>query len=127
MGQAESLLRWWGLWEAPCCLCQRKERPRYREPLPSLHSTKSPGPWASPKKSESRNHKALSIRVCGKADRCRMVLGYWDIEGSSSFRTPSTRCRLPVTSTWMAAASRRMLAPLLAVGWLRRFLGRLWG
>lgn len=46
----------------PLLSLQRKERPRHRA-LPILHSTKSPGPWAGLKESESRNHKALSISL----------------------------------------------------------------
>lgn len=42
---------------------------------------------------------------------------YWESVGSSSRRTPPTKCRLPVTRTRMAAASRSSTAPLLATGW----------
>lgn len=83
---------------------------------------------------ESRKQKALNTGVRGETQgrrgRPRLqphCLGYWDREGSSSFRTPPTRCRLPVTSTWMAAASRSTLAPLPATGWARRPRGGLGG
>lgn len=118
MGWAESLLQ---CWEAPA-IYAKVQSLSHPHTLPE-----DPRPVS--KESESRNQKALSMEVCGKAGqvwafpRLTLRLGYWDREGSSSFRTPPTRCRLPVTRTWMAAASRRMLAPLLAVGWLRRLLG----
>lgn len=123
VGWAESLLHGRDSGKPPA-VSARGRRGQNTESLPSLHSTRSPRPWASPKESGSRNHEAPSLRVW-RGRWGRTFPGYWDIEGSSSFRTPPTRCRLPVTSTWMAAASRRMPAPLLAVGWLRRLLGGL--
>lgn len=61
IGWAESLLMVGTLGSPLLSLPKEGEAKRGTEPLSSLHSTKSPGPWGSPKESESRNHKALSI------------------------------------------------------------------
>lgn len=132
--------------KAPGCL-SRKERPRaplaQRQrmsdlslpPTSPLCHCPEPRPLGQSRQNQqSRQQKAPNTGVrektqgrCGRPYLQPHCLGYWDREGSSSFRTPPTRCRLPVTSTWMAAASRSMLAPLPATGWARRPRGGLGG